>query len=95
VDHTAQEILAIIKQDKDIQSGNKAKILAHGKPSHAPKIEMGQYFRFNQSKNLGFITRLNFLILLDNCENLLRSMVHQNIWASIGANFSRPRSGRQ
>ena len=27
VDNTAQEVLAIVRQDKDIQGGNKAKIL--------------------------------------------------------------------
>ena len=27
VDNTAQEVLAIVRQDKDIQAGNKAKIL--------------------------------------------------------------------
>jgi hypothetical protein len=51
---------------------------------------MGQYFGFNQIKHLGFISRLNVFIPPDNCENLLRSIIHQNI----GANFSRPRSGR-
>jgi len=51
VDHTAQEILAIIKQDKEIQSGNKAKILALVESKILPHFNFTRMTRLAMGKN--------------------------------------------
>lgn len=51
VDNTAQEILAIIKQDKDIQSGNKAKILEQVETKILPHFNFARMTRLAMGKN--------------------------------------------
>ncbi len=51
VDHTAQEIIAIIKQDKEIQSGNKAKILALVESKILPHFNFTRMTRLAMGKN--------------------------------------------
>ncbi len=51
VDHTAQEILAIIKKDKEIQSGNKAKILALVESKILPHFNFTRMTRLAMGKN--------------------------------------------
>ena len=52
VDHTAQEILAIIKQDKEIQSGtNKAKMLALVETKILPHFNFTRMTRLAMGKN--------------------------------------------
>ncbi|TDI76995.1 MAG: ABC transporter substrate-binding protein [Betaproteobacteria bacterium] len=51
VDNTAQEILAIIKQDKDIQSGNKAKILDLVEAKILPHFNFARMTRLAMGKN--------------------------------------------
>lgn len=51
VEETAQEVLAIIKQDKDIQSGNKAKILELVKSKILPHFNFTRMTRLAMGKN--------------------------------------------
>lgn len=51
VEETAQEVLAIIKQDKDIQSGNKAKILKLVKSKILPHFNFTRMTRLAMGKN--------------------------------------------
>jgi phospholipid transport system substrate-binding protein len=51
VEETAQEVLAIIKQDKDIQSGNKAKILNLVKSKILPHFNFTRMTRLAMGKN--------------------------------------------
>jgi len=51
VEETAQEVLAIIKRDKDIQSGNKAKILDLVKSKILPHFNFTRMTRLAMGKN--------------------------------------------
>jgi phospholipid transport system substrate-binding protein len=51
VEETAQEVLAIIKRDKDIQSGNKAKILNLVKSKILPHFNFTRMTRLAMGKN--------------------------------------------
>jgi len=51
VNNTAQEVLAIIKRDKDIQSGNKAKILALVESKILPHFNFTRMTRLAMGKN--------------------------------------------
>jgi len=51
VDNTAQEVLAIIKQDRDIQSGNKAKILDLVEAKILPHFNFARMTRLAMGKN--------------------------------------------
>ena len=51
VEETAQEVLTIIKQDKDIQSGNKAKILNLVKSKILPHFNFTRMTRLAMGKN--------------------------------------------
>ena len=51
VNNTAQEVLAIIKRDKDIQSGNKAKILELVESKILPHFNFARMTRLAMGKN--------------------------------------------
>jgi phospholipid transport system substrate-binding protein len=51
VEETAQEVLAIIKRDKDIQSGNKAKILKLVRSKILPHFNFTRMTRLAMGKN--------------------------------------------
>ncbi len=51
VDNTAQEVLAIVRQDKDIQGGNKAKILDLVEAKILPHFDFTRMTRLAMGKN--------------------------------------------
>ncbi|SFH38108.1 phospholipid transport system substrate-binding protein [Nitrosospira sp. Nsp14] len=51
VDNTAQEVLAIVRQDKDIQGGNKAKILDLVEAKILPHFNFNRMTRLAMGKN--------------------------------------------
>ena len=51
MDNTAQEVLAIVRQDKDIQGGNKAKILDLVEAKILPHFNFNRMTRLAMGKN--------------------------------------------
>ena len=51
VDNTAQEVLAIVRQDKDIRGGNKAKILDLVEAKVLPHFNFNRMTRLAMGKN--------------------------------------------
>ena len=71
VKRTAEDVLMIIKTDKDIQAGNQEKLFALTEEKILPNFNFDKVSRLVLGKQLFLIARLNIFIRFNNRQHIL------------------------